>query len=316
MGPAILEVQEAVSQLHRVTAAFNDQKRLIPSLDAMVSPSFITGVPYLLTSPWWPRLWVLEEATLAREAFFLCGPHTTPWKSLSSLVKQIKRLDLFHDFRSRGSVVLDGFDEILNIGIVRHTHSLTLTTDLVRSSRQRECLNPCDRVYGVMALMPSYVQDGFIRETGEKVEDLYPPFVKILLQLDTTATILSLLDSIQRHADLPSWCPDLHYRSLSTILAGHDGYHAGFTTNTMTEWDQDRNQDPRILKTKGIVIDAVDSVISGEWTDSEATDVDPDQENVNLLRAYSSATSALIPLTEMWRFFIGDLLGSNDSRIN
>jgi hypothetical protein len=151
--------------------------------DEIIDASFMTGIRDLMTRPWWLHLWVLQDATLAREATLVCGPHITPWRTLLRLVRQIKRLDLYGYFRgsAHSPDFCDGFTEILNTEVVRQTYSTTLGTDLIRTCRQSMCFDPCDRVYGVIGLMPPYVRDGFVWEPGETIVDLYPPFVAVLL---------------------------------------------------------------------------------------------------------------------------------------
>jgi hypothetical protein len=268
-----------------------------------------------MTRPWWPRLWVLQEATLAREAIFVCGPRVIPWDLLSSLAKQIKRLNLYETFRghSERPEYCDGFNEILNIRLVQHTHSTTLPTDLIRSCRQRICFDPCDRVYGVIGLMDRYVRDSFTWEPGEKVEDLYPPFVHILLFMDITALLLSLTDTPERNPKLPSWCPDLHHRSIPYVLADHEGYHAGYSIQTTTEFDWEQmKRDPRILRTKGFIVDSVKTVASEYWMSSTANDV----EVIARLQECIQTAKILVPETELWRLFIGNMFGNQDSKLH
>jgi hypothetical protein len=65
-----------------------------------------------MTRPWWPCLWVLQEATLARDATFACGK-VIPWKSLSVLAKQLTVSLSLHAFRPRSS--LKGTAPILHV---------------------------------------------------------------------------------------------------------------------------------------------------------------------------------------------------------
>jgi hypothetical protein len=91
--------------------------------DVIIDASFVTGIRDLMTSLWWPRLWILQEATLAREATFVCGPHVIPWRTLSRLVRQIRRLDLYGYFRgsAHSPDFCDGFTEIPNTEAVRQS---------------------------------------------------------------------------------------------------------------------------------------------------------------------------------------------------
>jgi hypothetical protein len=73
------------------------------------------------------------------------------------------------------------------------------------------CFDPCDRVYGVIGLMPAYVRDRFVREAGEMMSDLYPPLVAVLLQSDTKrATSQS-----HRYFAAQSWLAQIVFGSVS-----------------------------------------------------------------------------------------------------
>jgi hypothetical protein len=168
--------------------------------------------------------------------------------------------------------------------------------------------------------MDPFVQEGFTWEPGEKVEDLYPPFVHVLLQTDLTAMILSLTDTTERHPKLPSWCPDLHHRSIANVLADHEGYHAGFNIQTTTELDWKQFQrDPKILRTKGIIMDVVSIINHKEWADAKAGDLNYElieQENIRLLQDYIQIAKAFVQENDLWRVFIGNILGNEDSKLH
>ncbi|KAI8941234.1 hypothetical protein NX059_002469 [Plenodomus lindquistii] len=169
------------------------------------------------------------------------------WKTLSALTRQIKRLDLYSTFRGTDQrpEYCDGFNEIINV-------------------ESRICFDPCDRVYGVIGLMDPYIYDSFVWEPGEKVEDLYPPFVAVLLQQTAVAELLSLNETTERHPGLPSWCPDLHHRSVADLLVDYDGYHAGFNIQSTTTFGYDL-EDFTKIRGKGIVVDTIQNVTSATW---------------------------------------------------
>jgi hypothetical protein len=304
-----------------------DTKVPLPNPDTLLPASFVTGIRDLMTRPWWPRLWVLQEATLAREATFVCGSQIISWNTLSLLTKQIKRLDLYSHFRgtTHSPDFCDGFTEILNTEVVQQSYSATLGTDLIRTCRQRVCFDPCDRVYGVIGLMPPYVRDGFVWEPGETVVDLYPPFVAVLLQSDTSAMLLSLTDTTQRTPNLPSWCPDLHYRSIPNVLADHEGYHAGFTIHTMTTFDWKHFEiDPTKLRTRGIVVDTVKTISQEEWVDDSVEDPTDDgiahnttwYANLSMLQAYIDLAQGFVEEKDLWGVLIGNIISDEVSNLH
>ncbi|KAF2032903.1 hypothetical protein EK21DRAFT_109655 [Setomelanomma holmii] len=172
--------------------------------------------------------------------------------------------------------------------------------------------------------MDQYVRDGWTWDPNDKVEDLYSPYVVLLLQSDAVALLLSFPETMQRNPLLPSWCPDLHYRQISDVLADHEGHHAGFNVMTQVrlDWDQ-YNKDPKTLRIKGIVMDTVKSVIEDEWE----TDMGEDcletrptsarmQKIIELMQKYTVLAGDFVSATELWRIFIGNVVGDEDSKLH
>jgi hypothetical protein len=235
---------------------------------------------------------------------------------------QIKRLDLISLFRGhyRPIEYCDGFTELFNIEWVRHTHSDRPASDLLRICQQRICFDPCDRVYGVISLMPAIVKKGFKWEPGKAVEQLYPPFVATLLMYDPVATVLSLNETTQRNPNLPSWCPDLHYRSTADVLAQYDGYHAGFNVQTTTRFKFDQTDWTRV-QGKGIVVDTVRTTSLEEWMD-DGPNIDEDvtfsvhQHNIKVLQNYTADAGKFVKVEDVWRIFVGNQIAGNESKLH
>ncbi|KAF2850076.1 HET-domain-containing protein [Plenodomus tracheiphilus IPT5] len=324
LGEGTPDTEMAADQLQIITDRLTGLKKPTRGVDAAMSPSFVAGIRHILTCPWWSRLWVLQEATLARDAIFVCGSRKIPWKALSNLTRQIKRLDLYSKFRGNDQRLeyCDGFTEILNTELVRHTHSDNLAADLLRICRQRMCFDPRDRVYGVLGLMEKYFYGSFLWEAGETVEDIYPPFIAVLISQDSVAELLSLNETTERNPNLPSWCPDLHHRSVSNVLADYDGYHAGFTIQTTTRFNYDP-EDFTKIQGKGIVMDIIKDVSQATWEDEDGHELSDDpelvskmQRNIKMLQEYTEAAREFISKDDLWRLFVGDMKGPRDSKLN
>ena len=48
------------------------------------------GIHDLLSSPWFQRVWTLQEAVLARQKTFVCGPRLVDWQTVISLRTNLK----------------------------------------------------------------------------------------------------------------------------------------------------------------------------------------------------------------------------------
>ncbi|KAF2118129.1 heterokaryon incompatibility protein-domain-containing protein [Lophiotrema nucula] len=323
LGDLLPQTISIMKQIPLMVSTLKSCKRTEEAL-SILSPEFISGTRQILTCSWWPRLWVLQEATLAREAIFVCGPQTISWETLSALAKEISRLNLISTFRGhdRRQVFCDGFNELMNIESVRHTHSIALFPNLLRINRQRICWDARDRVYAIMGLMPSYVRETFTWEPGESVEELYPPFAALMLQSDAFGIVISLNETSQRNSRLPSWCPDLHQRALSDILADHEGYHAGYNVHSTSEFEYDHKY-PRTLITKAFMVDTVQKVVDGGFVEvrsaqakgSEATNADI-QPTLEWLQACIMAVPFTNIRDQLWQVFIGEMVGNEKSKLH
>lgn len=98
-----------------------------------------------------------------------------------------------------------------------------------------------------------------------------------MLRYDPDAKALNVKETTERNPYLPSWCLDLHYRSTSDVLAGNDGYHAGFNIQTMTKLELDEQNSSKI-RTKSIIVDTVKTINIEEGMDMEC---DQWRESIN-----------------------------------
>lgn len=273
LGPETEDTVCAAENMRQVVADFKkvrSTKCRNASAIAMPGAACIRGIGDILTRPWWSRLWVLQEAGLARAAVFLCGRSQIPWSRLRDLTKQLGRLGLTQRFRPaahRRRSLLDscnGFSELLNIELVRHRHDVNFPFHILCVGRQRDCFDPRDRVNALMGLMPPHMREGYVWEPGEDIAALYTGFAATMVLLDEL--LLSLCETSVRRAGLPSWVPDFHERSPADVLAVYDGYHAGHRAY-LTSDIKFNDEDVRQIKLPSLVVDVVSEVVPGAWED-------------------------------------------------
>ncbi|TEA14082.1 Heterokaryon incompatibility protein 6, OR allele [Colletotrichum sidae] len=129
---------------------------------------------WLVSRPYWSRIWIVQEFTLARELYVLCGPHAISWPSLQQFspfgMSKTTNLGFKHlskqESRHSISKHVDSCRELSKLRRSRLVDSKrpsftdrepdsgarpTLTR-LLAFCKDYQCTDPRDRVYGLLGL--------------------------------------------------------------------------------------------------------------------------------------------------------------------
>jgi hypothetical protein len=194
------------------------------------------GVNQIIQSPWFGRLWVVQESSLARAIKVLCGPYEIDWDMLEELQLNITQLWALEGWWWKPERCLaqgrpGGFRQMfMNRKIFQSsdcwldpcppTIALALSTALKStiSANHLSCRDPSDRIFAILGFSPNNTAlDALVRNHTTHVE-LYTRFCNFLLfshkDKITKAWILNFMLSsatgLSRNTNLPSWVPNLH----------------------------------------------------------------------------------------------------------
>lgn len=152
---------------------------------------------------WFERLWIWQEIQLANsQAIAVCGREKIPWQILRrAVICLTTKQDLPKPSLRRR---LELIEPLTN---ERGSSSMNL---LLNISRQRECTNPKDKIYGMLSICgprlskkiePHYAEDW---STGDVYKDVFVKYLKQTNRLD----LLSSCDSTLHQGTDPSWVPN------------------------------------------------------------------------------------------------------------
>jgi hypothetical protein len=122
------------------------------------------SVENLLHKPYWNRLWIIQEFVLARDIVLACGPCAITLAAIGRL-RSISRLPSWFGYPDRRDFIaipkpvvdlLDARRDRFN-GTTFSLPELHLIA-LLRDFSTRECEDPRDRVYGLLALCNEKVE--------------------------------------------------------------------------------------------------------------------------------------------------------------
>ncbi|KAH7092484.1 heterokaryon incompatibility protein-domain-containing protein [Paraphoma chrysanthemicola] len=183
-------------------------------------PALLSAIRYLLHNPWFRRVWIVQEAALAREIVFLCGQHDISAEILEQAL--IGALLAAGHHPKLKKLVSGTFHARSIFNIRRRVQSwqtaaevLLLEVSVMMAAGNQQCLMPEDRVRGV-AGMSSHEHLLDMQVAGRShIPFLYTAFSRDMLLRNDSNTMLwwyyvSLAFTFKRRIGLPSWVPDLH----------------------------------------------------------------------------------------------------------
>jgi hypothetical protein len=137
----------------------------------------------LLNSPYWRRIWIIQEYTLARQTILQCGAHRTTGESLSLLHKTWERYSDTHTIKKRpgfgssmANVVIS--QDFMRGGACMPLHIAVAWYGFINP--RRECADRRDRVYALLSLcgprmLPEY---SITPDYSISILELYAQFVR------------------------------------------------------------------------------------------------------------------------------------------
>jgi len=166
------------------------------------------ALSHLIDRPWFERLWIRQEVTLASEAATLmCGHQTIPWTSVCHAVaclwvKHKGRADraFIEHFQTRLRIIVDLC--YTKRGMVR---------DLIASTKHCVCSDPRDKIYALLSLMSAQMACKIEPDYTKSVHEVYRDTV--LSTIRTTQfynlDILTTVDADEHGQRFSSWIPDV-----------------------------------------------------------------------------------------------------------
>ncbi|KUJ13698.1 HET-domain-containing protein [Mollisia scopiformis] len=213
----------------------------------------------LITRPWFERVWVVQEIQLANSrAILQCGKDRMRWyyfrRGIICLRNKIQHIP--ESMIERVLAVGKMCDPLLGWSL----------PDLLVVSSFKKCINPLDKVYGVLALAPEGFANTLKPDYALSPIDGYrATFLEYTFQ-SQRLSLLHHCHSNQPDKDWPSWVPDWSNSDKETL----DFYlHSHASGDSSAHW---RYSKPHILRAAGVQVTTVSYV--SKWLLTPKGDVD------------------------------------------
>ena len=241
-------------------------------LPAIEDPVWL-GVIKLAFRDWFSRLWVVQEAVLARSIVILCGETQLEFAEMVIFIDFLRLSLLMDDIILEHNFCLpendNGFSALPLIEQFRQMRSgggdIHLYS-LLQLSRRKLAGENVDKVYGMMGVMSAELRGKIkVDYSSAARRDFWQIYINIstISLEDHGFFVLSMAPSDEKHPELPSWCPDFRHDSETNSL--HTTYCAGMADPDFDEVRIPkpivRTPEPKNVEFRGLEMDKVKYVV-------------------------------------------------------
>ncbi|KAM6514257.1 hypothetical protein FALCPG4_015412 [Fusarium falciforme] len=275
-----LHVQRYMSRLAALGQTGTNLLSLFPSQIPFPDDFNWQPIVTLFRRHWFQRTWIIQEAILAKRGIVYCGRESIPWSKFETVVAA---LYMYHHTVKQ----IPGYDSVIDRAINgvntmrlarrdrrkdRFRHFFIMRSergqlneysgllDLLLDTRQFQCTNPRDKIYGLMGIVRQNVNDEHLNpDYSFSVEQVYRNFVIWEIFANNNLRVLGCGSEKESESNFPSWVPDFMRLSPQQHLLRRGrrlDYNAGLDTKIQVKL----SDDSLVLQVKGIVADRIHTV--------------------------------------------------------
>ncbi|KAI0097588.1 heterokaryon incompatibility protein-domain-containing protein [Nemania sp. FL0031] len=153
----------------------------------------------LLSRAWFERVWVQQEARLARSGKIHCGADHIPWNVFRRAILTLR------EKRSLPKRLVRKVEDARGVCNSRYLNDFFW---LIVMSRKQKCANPRDKIYGVLSLCPPRLARRIQPQLQKPVADVYKDAFLVYATITCRLDLLSHINHGTSSWESPSWVPD------------------------------------------------------------------------------------------------------------
>jgi hypothetical protein len=219
-------------------------------------PRAVGGV---LQRPWFRRVWVIQEAAMARKAQVICGSHNADWETLWGLIRHIQEKGLESSLGTTAFALMT----ISVTALVKDKRVANATPDptllqLLEMTQLCSSTDSRDRVFALLGIISDSRSVGVSVDYSIGCEELYEQVGIQGLVVRKDLSYLSFSGYKHSKLALPSWVPDWSINANPNPISPFSGQ--GFQASGGTEVKISLLEHSKTIVVVGYVIDVVEIV--------------------------------------------------------
>lgn len=214
---------------------FNEYEQAFIDIFECAEPQVVRALGQLFKRPWWTRVWVVQELSLAKQqaAIVRCGKAAAPWLSFLVAAYAIESCWFIVDAIVSG-VFPDDKVDAFNNGIrmaqcrkVDPTHPPFALLELLHQHRDCESTDPKDKVYGLLGLSGDAEDIGITPNYDQTPEEIFTDLFEKHVLATKSLDMICAVRFPNRLAGLPSWVPNWSVDQTVPGICINDRYIGG-----------------------------------------------------------------------------------------
>ncbi|KAF9462819.1 heterokaryon incompatibility protein-domain-containing protein [Collybia nuda] len=223
-------VLELPSLLEGAKRAGSEQSRYVLN-DSSIQPRWL-ALAYLLLRPWWRRVWIIQEISLARAARLFVGTRSIPWSAMHATLSELRHswqwamhADTEHTTAKVIEIASTGrslFDIVPSL--VEHGHTADLGA-LLKITHIFKSTDPRDKIYALLGLTDTHTQAHIQPDYRKSLPDVYRDTFTYLYTrhhgqgLGDMSWITGGVIVHENQREVPSWTPDFRWCNANESLS-------------------------------------------------------------------------------------------------
>lgn len=175
-----------------------DPNWLDPDEPAPFDDSTWIPLGYLLSRPWFERLWIWQEVLLARRAEILCGHESMSWECFRRATLLIAR-------KPKPGSVIRSLNRACSISTLGKTESLQR---VMQVTKEAQCSDPRDRIYAILYLVVESERLGIRPDYTKTTMEVFRDLMIRSLDKNDALNLLPECELSEEPTQLPSWVPN------------------------------------------------------------------------------------------------------------
>lgn len=207
------------------------------------------------------QVWVIQEMCLGnRRAVVACGHDTIPFPDFRRATLALSHREgvpqrIFHLISALGQFAL-----VVGVAPILF---------LLKSAKYRICLDPRDKVYGILSLAPPRIAAKVVPNYSLSVREIYKHLALSYINVTDRLDLMLLCGASQEPFALPTWVPNWAGK-LSTFGTSEDAWQAAGISRSHVEVILD-GEILEVIGKKVATLSRVEAIVSGRREDIEIT---------------------------------------------
>ncbi|KAJ8129898.1 hypothetical protein O1611_g3732 [Lasiodiplodia mahajangana] len=230
LGAVVSDPEESLAK-----GFYNEYQQAFLDIFEGAQPRDVRALSQLFKRPWWTRVWVVQELTLADQqaAIVRCGEVAVPWLSFLTTAYAIESGWFIVDAIVTGispEDSVDSFNNGIRMAQCRRENPANppfSLLELLCQHRDCESTDPRDKVYGLLGLSGDVGGIGIIPNYNQSPEEIFTDLFKKHVLTTESLDMICAVRFPRNFDNLPSWVPDWSVDQTVPGICINDRYIGG-----------------------------------------------------------------------------------------